>query len=635
MYERNSIGKFIYNLNLLDKFIYRLNSAIGTVFAFALVALAIFVFLNVVSRFIGIAVPWLFSLAVITLVAFTFFTAAYALGEGKHVTIDVITLRLPENSRVTLEILGYVFCMLFAIIMGWEGTKWLHTAFVRKIITGSDTLSTLPVPLWIFIFVVPAGAFLLVLQSLRLIVKRTHFLVNRHPNLTTILVPVVSKLALFLAGLIIALYLSPIGGLFLSLLVLFLGGTPVAFALAIVGTIGIYLFAGGLRGLVQVPMVAFAATESFPLAALPLFVLISAVVGQAGLAKALFFSTELWFGRLRGSLLIVTIATGAVFCAITGSSVAATAILCMIALPPLLDRGFDVRLSCGTVGGASVGSLIPPSTSLIIYGAVVEMSVGKLFMAALIPSLIVFALYALYVIVLSFISKEKFGAKPEIVSWREKFLSLKTAAPLLLLPILILGGIYTGIFTATEAAGFAVVYGLFMVLIILRSLKWRGVKQACLESCTVSSMTLFVLVGGMIFATIVSQLKVAPTVVSCAKAIGASQIAVTLIMFLALLVGGMFMSSIALMLITLPVFYPLAMAVGIDPLWLGVFYTICIEIGLLTPPVGVNLFVIKGASDVPFDDIVIGMLPFLGILTLGIVIIYLFPQLCSWLPSTM
>jgi C4-dicarboxylate transporter DctM subunit len=619
----------------VDKLIYKLNSGLGNVFSLALAVLAIFVFLNVVSRFVGIALPWLFSLSVITLVAFTFFTAAYTLGEGKHVTIDVVTLRLPENSRVSLEILGYVFCLFFCIILGWEGTKWLHTAFVRKIITGSDTLSTLAVPLWIFIFVVPAGAFLLILQLLRLIVKRTYFLVNRHANLTTTLVPLVSVLALFVGGLLTALYISPISGLFLSLLVLFMGGTPVAFALAIVGTIGIYLFAGGSSGLVQVPMVAFAATESFPLAALPLFVLISAVVGQAGMAKALFSFTELWFGRVRGSLLIVTIATGAVFCAITGSSVAATAILCMIALPALLDRGFDVRLSCGTVGGASVGSLIPPSTSLIIYGTVVEMSIGKLFMAALIPSLIVFALYAMYVILLSFVSGRKFGRKTEAVSWREKFLSLKTAAPLLLLPILILGGIYTGLFTATEAAGFAVVYGLLVVLIILGTLKWKGIRQACLESCTISSMTLFVLVGGMIFATIVSQLKIAPTVVSFAKGVGASQLAVIVIMFLALLVGGMFMSSIALMLITLPVFYPLAMAVGIDPLWLGVFYTICIEIGLLTPPVGVNLFVIKGASDVPFDDIVVGMLPFLGILTLGIAIIYLFPQLCTWLPSTM
>jgi len=619
----------------VDLLIYKLNSGLGNVFSLALVVLAIFVFLNVVSRFIGIALPWLFSLSVITLVAFTFFTVAYTLGEGKHVTIDVVTVRLPENSRISLEILGYVFCLVFAIIMGWEGTKWLHTAFIRKLITGSDTLSTLPVPLWIFILIVPLGAFLLILQSLRLIVKRTYFLVHQQVDLRTTLVPVVLVITLFLAGLLIAVYINPIGGLFLSLLVLFLGGTPVAFALAIVGTAGIYLFAGGSSGLPQVPMIAFAATESFPLAALPLFVLISAVVGQAGLAKALFSCTELWFGRVRGSLLIVTIATGAVFCAITGSSVAATAILCLIALPTLLDRGFDARLSCGTVGGASVGSLIPPSTSLIIYGTIVEMSIGKLFMAALIPSLIVFALYALYVILLSFISREKFGGKPGAASWREKVLSLKTAAPLLLLPILILGGIYTGLFTATEAAGFAVIYGLLVVLVILRTLKWKGVKQACLESCTISSMTLFVLVGGLIFATIVSQLKVAPTVVSFAKGVGASQLLVIVIMFLALLIGGMFMSSIALMLITLPVFYPLAMAVGIDPLWLGVFYTICIEVGLLTPPVGVNLFVIKGASDVSFDDIVIGMLPFLGLLTLGIAIIYLFPQLCSWLPSTM
>ena len=619
----------------LDKIIYKLNVAVGNLFAFVLVLLSIFVVLNVVTRWIGLSVPWLFAISIVTLIAFTFLAAAYTMGEGRHVTVDVLTSRLPENSRVSLEILGYVVCLAFALVLCWQGTKWLHTAYIVKMTAGATSLSTLTVPFWIIIVPVPLGAFLVILQSLRLIVKRTHFLINQRVELITTLVPVALVILLFVTGMLIAVSVSPIGGLFLSLVVLFLAGTPVAFALAIIGTAGIYFFAGGISGLQQIPMTAFSSVESFPLAALPLFVLIGTVVSYGGLAKALFSATELCFRRVRGSLLVVTIATGAVFCAITGSSVAATAILSLICLPVLLDRGFDRRLSCGTVGGASVGSLIPPSSALIVYGTVVEMSVGKLFMAALIPSLIVFFTFALYVIVLSYTNKEKFGKIAGAASWKEKFSSLKTASPILFLPILILGGIYAGLFTATEAAGIAVIYGFIILLVVLRTLKWKELRQACLDGCHVSSMTILILVGGMIFATVVSQLKVAPTVVSFAEAIGASRGVVTLVIFLALLVGGMFMSSMAMMLITLPVFYPLAMFVGINGLWLGVFYTICIEIGLLTPPVGVNLFVIRGIGKVPFGEIVIGMLPFLGLLILGIAMIYFFPQLCTWLPARM
>jgi C4-dicarboxylate transporter DctM subunit len=620
---------------LLDGCIYKLNVAIGYLFSAILVLLAIFVFLNVATRWMGLSVPWLFAMCIISLTSFTFLTAAYTLGEGRHVTVDVVTMHLPEKSRVSLEILGYVFCLMFSAILCWQGAKWLHYTYTMKIVAGATSLSTIDIPYWIIILPVPLGSLLLVFQCLRLMVKRTCFLLNQQIDLRLSLVPVVLVILLFLAGILIAVNVSPIGGLFLSLLVLFFGGTPVAFTLAIVGTAGIYFFAGGSSGLPQVPMTAFSSVESFPLTALPLFVLIGTIMTYGGLAKALFSFTELWFGRVRGSLLIVTIATGAVICAITGSSVAATAMLTLLCLRILIDRGYDRRLSCGTVGAASVGSLIPPSSALIVYGTVVEMSVGKLFMAALIPSLIVFAIFALYVIVLSYTNKEKFGRTAEAAPWGEKLSNLRPAAPILFLPILILGGIYAGLFTATEAAGISVIYGLIMCVFGLRTLKWKELSKACIEGCHVSSMTLLILVGGMIFATVVSQLKIATAVVSFAKAVGVSQGPVVLVIFVALLIGGMFMSSMAMMLITLPVFYPLAKSVGIDGYWLGVFYTICIEIGLLTPPVGVNLFVLQGASDVPFDDIVIGMVPFIGILILGVAIMYFFPQLCTWLPSRM
>ena len=619
-----------------DSLIYNINKIIGHIFAMVLILLAIFVVLNVVTRWVGISVPWLFSLSIFILISFIFLGTGYTLGEGRHITVDVVTMHLPENSRSSLEILGYIFCLPFSLILFWQGTKWLYLAYIIKMTAGATSLSTLTIPFWVIILPVPIGGFLLSLQTLRLIVKRTYSLIQKRVDLKTSLMPPALVIMVFMIGILIAVKISPIGGLFLSLMAIILGGTPVAFGIATTGIAGLYLFAGGRSALPQIPMAAFGGIESFALAALPLFVLVGAIISHGGLAKTLFRTTELWLSHVRGSLLIVTIATGAIFCAITGSSVAATAIMSLLALPALLGRGFDRRLSCGTVGGASVGSLIPPSAALIVYGTIVEMSIGKLFMAALIPSLIVFFIFALYIIVLSYTNKEKFGRAIETVSWSEKFLNLKKSAPILFLPILILGGIYAGLFTATEAAGIAMIYGLIIVVFVMRSLKWRELQKALLDGFHISQMTIFILVGGVIFANVIAQLKIAPTVVSFAEAMGASRAIVTLTIFLFLLVGGMFMSSMEMMIITLPVFYPLAMSVGIDGLWLGVFYTVCIEIGLLTPPVGVNLFVMRGASGIPLTDIAIGMVPFIILLILGgIVMMYFFPQLCTWLPSVM
>lgn len=618
-----------------DYLIYLINSIIGRILSNLLILLALFVVLNVFSRWFGVSFPWLFSLSIVLLITFIFLGTAYTLGEGRHVTVDVFIMHLPEDSKTSLKILGYVFCLFFSIILFWQGVKWLHTAYIIKITAGATSLSTLDIPFWIIILPVPIGGLLLSLQSLRLIVKSTYFLIQKHIDLKIILIPPLSVIILIIIGLLIAVYINPLGGLFITLTVMILGGTPVAFGIAVAGTIGIYLFAGGNLALQQIPMAAFGAVESFPLAALPLFVLVGAIISHGGLAKVLFRATGLWLARIRGSLAMVTIATGAVFCAITGSSVAATAIISLLALPALLGRGFDKRLSCGTVGAASVGSLIPPSAPLIVYGTIVEMSIGKLFMAALIPSLLIFSGFALYIFILSFTNKEKFGEVTESVSWKEKFLSLKNAAPILFLPIIILGGIYAGFFTATEAAGIAMIYGLIIVVFFMKTLKWKDLQEALLDGFHISQMTIFILVGGVIFAIVISQLKIAPKIVSFAELLGASRAIIVIVIFLFLLIGGMFMSSMEMMIITIPVFYPLAKSVGIDGLWLGVFYTICIEIGLLTPPVGVNLFVLKGASNVPLSDIAIGMIPFLFLLMGGIVMMFFFPQLCTWLPSVM
>ena len=613
-----------------------MNKGIGNFFSLILILLAIFVFANLASRWVGVSLPWLFSGSIVILLAFAFLTGAYALGEGKHVTIDAVTSRLSENSRVSLEILGLIVCLAFSVNLGWEGATWVIRSYVGGVsLRGDIALSTFPADQWMVAAVVPVGSLLLILQSLRLIVKRTYFLAKHHVTLRTSLFPPVLVIVLFVLCILISVNFNPLLGLFLGLLVLFFGGTPVAFALGIVGTIGLYLFAGGAKGLLQVPISAFGSMESFPTVAFPLFIIIGAVMGRAGLAEALSAFTEAWFGRVRGSMLIVTIISGAIICAITGSSLAATALLSMIYMPVLLKSNYDPRLSAGTIAGASVGTLIPPSMSLLLFAIITETSLSGLFMAALVPALITFSTYGIYVLILSFTNKEKFGKPPAPVAMGEKLKRTRTATPILLLPVIILGGIYIGLFTATEAAAVAVVYGLVTTLFVSRTLSLEGTRKACLEGGYLSSMALFILIGGLLFSNVVSQLQIGPTLVELTEAIGLTRPILVLVMSIVLLFLGMFMTPGPIFFITLPLFVPLAMATGINFLWLGVFYTYMVEIGLLTPPVGTNLYVIQGTSGLPFWDCVRGIMPFLGILVLGVVVIYFFPVLTTWLPSTM
>jgi len=623
----------------LDSAVQLLTHICGVLSVVGLLCLAIFVSLNVVLRYVGISLPWLFSVSVVALIFFAFFSVAFTLGEGKHTSVDVLTSRMPKLSVIPLEVVGYLTWLVFAIVLVWQGLKWVRMELMLQTVTASTALGALEIPVWILGSVVPIGAFLLVLQAIRLFIRRSSELlgsiISHGFRLKMLLLPVAVISTLLVFGVLLALYVHPLIGLFIMLLTLLLGGIPVAVALAMTATVGLYVFAGGMSGLSQVAFSAFSSVESFPLVALPLFVLVGTVMSHGGLAERLFSVLDLWFARVPGSLLVASIITGAILAAITGSSIAATAILSIVCLGPLISRGFDKRLSCGTIAGASMGSLIPPSIALIVYGAVVEASIGKLFMAALVPSLIVFAMFTLYVLMVCSFRKEKAPRATTVFSWKERMAGLAKASPIVLLPIIILGGIYAGVFTATEAAAIAVVYCFAVVLIATRTLKWSGLKAASLEATCTSSMTLWILIGGVLFSNFVSQLKLGPAFASAILASGASKGMVVSIMFVILAVFGMFTSSMATMLMTLPFFYPLAMELGISVLWLGVLYNMSIELGLLTPPVGVNLYIIQGVGKLPFQDVVRGMLPFLGMLILGVILIYFMPDLVDWLPSTM
>jgi C4-dicarboxylate transporter DctM subunit len=314
-----------------------------------------------------------------------------------------------------------------------------------------------------------------------------------------------------------------------------------------------------------------------------------------------------------------------------------------VSLPILTNQGYRKSLSSGAVAGSTIGTVIPPSIGYILYGVITGESIGQLFIAGIIPAIIIFSFYCLYIISRSVISKQSLFEVGESMarqsrqdaSWKDKIRTLQNASWGLFAPIFVLGGIYMGIFTPSEAAAVMVMYAIVITVLIMKTLTLEQLLAAVLVGAKISSMILLIIVGARIFGAVTSQLGIAADLVAFTERAGIPPIGSLALVSLMLIVLGMFLDAGSIMVITLPVFYPLIMKVGFNSVWFGVFYIIILEIGLLTPPVGLNLFVIKGLSDFPMGTIIRGVLPFIFILFLSLLILTLFPQLVIWLPAVM
>jgi len=612
-----------------------------------IVLLAIFITVQVICRSIlNVNVAGLFDLAIYSLIVFPFLTAAYTLSRGKHVSVDIFTGRLPDESKALLNIAIGMLSIAFVAVLGWESGYWA-TKLLRS---GVTTIAAIPLPKGVLVSAITVGCILLILQLIRMMASDIVFLIKycsskkeresqwfHNPWLWFFC---------FVIGISLGIWLfwrgNPIAGLVIIATVCLFSGMPVFFSLGVIGCIGLSLLTG-TQTLIQLPITAYRAMDSFPLTCLPLFILGGMIMHSGKIVDNLFSFFEIIMGGFLPSLLIATMAVGGIFCAISGSSVGATAVVAGLALPILMKRGYRLTISCGAIAGSTVGTLIPPSIGYVIYGVITEESIAQLFMAAVGPAIVLFALYFGYVIILGIVDKRllleggKLSAEAPraSVGVKELFTSFKKAIWGLLAPVLVLGGIYWGIFTPTEAAAVLVLYAVIICVFVTKTLSFRDLINTAARNAEISSMLLCIIFSAYIFALVISQLQIAAGMVEFAEKSGMGPMSTLWLIFGILFIFGMFLDAASVKVITLPVFYPLAMAVGINSLWLGVFYQIILEIGLLTPPVGMNLFTIKGVSGIPLIKIIIGTLPFLLMMFLTIIIIYFFPEIVTWLPKAM
>jgi C4-dicarboxylate transporter DctM subunit len=418
------------------------------------------------------------------------------------------------------------------------------------------------------------------------------------------------------------------------LIVLLFSKMPIGVGMAIVGFVGfgaVVTFQPALGVLKTVPYTTFSEQS---LSVIPLFLLMGAFAFHSGMSEDLFDVVYKWLGHFRGGVAMATIVACACFAAISGSSLATAATLGAIALPEMKKYNYDDGLATGAVAaGGSVGILIPPSVILILYGIITEQSIGKLFLAGIIPGIMEAVFYIFTIAYLTYF-KPHHGPRGPKTTFREKVVSLKKAWEVMLLFIVVIGGIYKGVFTPTEAAGIGA-FGTFFFALLRKKLNWSNFCQSLSSTVETTGMLFLVILGAMIFGYFLSVTRLPMDFAAIVSDLPVNRyVILTLILGITLLLGCI-MDSMAIVLLTIPVFYPLVQHLDFNAIWFGILVVRVTEMGLITPPVGLNVFVIKGISGVSIGTIFRGVIPHLIADLLQVITLVIFPQFALFLPGLM
>lgn len=423
-----------------------------------------------------------------------------------------------------------------------------------------------------------------------------------------------------------------------SLLILLMTGLPVAFSLVGLSALLLVFFLGP-TALFMVVSASFKQARTEVFIAIPLFVLMASILQFSGIATTMYNTMRMWTGRLKGGLSIATIIISAILAALSGIGATATVAMGMIALPEMLNKKYNKHIVVGSItAGGALGPLIPPSNLLIIVGGYASLSVGKLFMGGIIPGLLCTMLYSLYVMFRCTLKPELGPPLPkeELFSTIEKIKAIpKVFLPILLIA-LVLGGIYAGIFTPTEAAGFGAI-GSMIIAAIHKKLSLKNLYTGLKLSFKVTSMIMWLVIGGGCYSTLVTTTGTANLVSEFLAAMPCGSGGVITVMLGITLLMGMFIDPVAITMICVPVFLPVIKCLGIDPLWFMLLFSLATCIGYITPPFGLNIFYMKGVVDqsISLMDIYRGVLPFCVIKTAVLVLCILFPFMLTWLPGLM
>ena len=410
---------------------------------------------------------------------------------------------------------------------------------------------------------------------------------------------------------------------------------PVGFVMAIIGFIGFGTLVSFDASMNLIAKDIYSVFGSYNLTVIPLFVLMGQLAYHSGISKRLFDAAYKFIGHWPGGLAIATIGACAGFAAICGSTNATAATMAAVALPEMKRYNYKPELATGVVAaGGSLGILIPPSIIFIVYGILTEQSIGKLFVAGVLPGILLTALFVLTIVIWTTLRPD-LGPRGPKAPFREKMESLSGLVETLLLFIIIMGGLFVGFFTPTEA-GAVGAFGTLILAVARRNLSWKGFITSLVETTRLSCMILVIVAGATIFGHFLAVSRIPFDIANWISTFDLPDFVIMLFIIFIYLIGGCFIDSLALIMLTVPIFYPVITFLGYDPIWFGVVIVLITQIGVITPPMGINVYVVSGvARDVPLETIFKGVLPLLLALIIGTLLLIPFPQIALFLPGLM
>jgi len=409
-------------------------------------------------------------------------------------------------------------------------------------------------------------------------------------------------------------------------------GLPVAFGLGSASVL-VALFQDHIS-LNFLTITVLESLNSFTLLAIPLFVMMSQILLVGKVGDSIFETINTWVRHLPGGLAVATVFSCAIFASITGSGAATAATIGMVAYPAMFSRGYDKKFTCGLLAtGGVLGILLPPSIPMIIYSSVTDASLDKLFMAGIIPGILLTFVLAGYAVFRSL--RGEYTPMPK-ASWEERWKMTKYNMPAMTLPVIIIGGIYAGVFTPTEAAAVGLVLSLILTKWIYKTLQWNQLPKVFLDGLGTTCMIGMVIVGAHLFGKILTLMNIPQELTKIVVENELSPLMFIIAINLLLLVLGALLETISCILLTTPLILPIMIAMNIDPIWYGVVLTVNMTIALITPPVGMDLYVIKGLrDDIDLEDVIRGVAPFIVLMLFFLAVIIAFPSISTWLPSLM
>jgi tripartite ATP-independent transporter DctM subunit len=417
----------------------------------------------------------------------------------------------------------------------------------------------------------------------------------------------------------------------------FLTRMPVAYVMAMIGFLGfstMVSFKGGLNLLAKDFYEVF---SNYDLTTIPLFILMGQLAFSSGISRRLYDTAYKFLGSIRGGLAIATVSACTAFGAVCGSSAATAATMATVGLPEMKRFRYADELSAGSVAsGGGLGMIMPPSVVLIIYGILTEQSIGKLFVAGILPAILVTVLFIITISIWCAFNPHQ-GPSGESFHWKERLQSLLDLGETLAVFALVMGGLFFGLFTPTEAAAVGV-FGVLAASLIHRQLTWPAFKEALFETLRTSCMVMILIAGATVFGKFMAVTRIPFNIASWIGGFDLPPVVVLGMVVSVYFLGGCFMDSLALVMLTVPIFFPLILQIGYDPIWFGIIIVMVTEMGVITPPVGINVYVVYGvARSLPgglrLESIFKGILPFLAAVVVGIIIMMIFPQIILYLPN--